>query len=125
MKKIAPKPAPMGESERPMTEGEKEIAKGLDEFMKEDWKKSFDKNFPFAIIDWKIGKENDGDGIAVNKMTQIKSFINQLLISARSEEREKYKKNLREKIESKLQDEKEHPANSLWNIAMKYVLENL
>lgn len=41
----------------------------------EDWIEEFDMKFPFAIIDWKIGKENDGDGVSEDKMKQIKSFI--------------------------------------------------
>lgn len=38
---------------------------------------------------------------------------------------EKYKEQLREKIEKKIQDENEHPANKLWNIVINGILEIL
>lgn len=41
--------------------------------------KEFDERFPWAIIDWKIGKENDGDGSVTDKMKEIKSFLSQLI----------------------------------------------
>lgn len=35
----------------------------------------FDGAFPFSIIDWRPGQENDGDGVATDKMRDIKAFI--------------------------------------------------
>lgn len=37
--------------------------------------KEFDEKFPFGIIDWKIGKENDGDVVVTDKMKEMKSFL--------------------------------------------------
>lgn len=53
------------------------------------WVKEFEMEFPFAIIDWKIGEENDGDGESVDKMGEIKSFISKVEERAKREERER------------------------------------
>jgi hypothetical protein len=52
----------------------------------EDVIKDFDKKFPFAIIDWKLGQENDGDGISTDKMKEIKSHFISTIISIYKEE---------------------------------------
>lgn len=41
----------------------------------EEYVEEFNKMFPFAIIDWKIGRENDGDGIAKDTMIEVKNFL--------------------------------------------------
>lgn len=44
----------------------------------------FQNKFPFAIIDWKIGKENDEDGTSVDKMLEIREFLKSVWSDAQS-----------------------------------------
>jgi hypothetical protein len=45
---------------------------------KEQVNKEFDEEFPFAILDWRHGQENDGDCTTTDKMKEIKSHISSI-----------------------------------------------
>ena len=79
------------------------------EILKES-QKEFDTKFPFAIIDWKLSEENDGDGTSVDKMKEIKSHLTSLTIK------------LLEGITERLTTIKEHEYT---NIELKYYIQSL
>lgn len=51
---------------------------------REEMLADFQNKFPFAIIDWKVGKENNGDGTSVDKMLEIRDFLKSVWSDAQS-----------------------------------------